>query len=200
MKLQAAVRTLTRLGLTSSQARVYLILIRLGASNAQTISNYSDIARSDVYRIMANLEKLGLVEKIISSPCKFKASSQDAVSSLIKRRMEETSELQTLSKEILKHFGDNNIRTVLEGNEFQFILMSEHASDKKRIRMLETLQRRSELLISWKNFLHHVPSLVIEKIYAPLQRGVEFRFIIDMPPDRKNEEIVEAAIKPLKRC
>jgi len=199
MELNAEIKALTCLGLTSSQAKVYLTLIRLGTSNAQTISNYSDIARSDVYRIMAALEKLALVEKIIASPCKFKASSPDALSVLMKRRMEETFKLQTLINETYKRFENNNIRTALEENEPQFILMSEQAGGQKRIKALETLQKSSELLISWKNFLHHVPSLVIEKFYAPLQRGVEFRFIIDTPLGRKNEKIVADVTKPLKK-
>jgi sugar-specific transcriptional regulator TrmB len=200
MELQAEVRALTHLGLTSSQAIVYLALVSLGISNAQTISNYSHVARSDVYRIIAALEKLALVERIISTPCKFRAIPiQDSLSILMKRRMNETFELQTLTKKILKHFENNNIITVLGENEHQFILMSEQAGMQKRIKALETVQRNYDLLTTWKSILHHIPSLPIEKFHRTLQRGVEIRFIIDTPPGRKNEKLVADTIKYLKK-
>jgi len=50
--------TLTRLGLTSSQAKAYLALFRSGLSNAKKISKNSGVARPDVYRVMEKLEKL----------------------------------------------------------------------------------------------------------------------------------------------
>jgi sugar-specific transcriptional regulator TrmB len=58
------VQTLTCLGLTLCQARVYLALARSGMSTAKTISKVSKVTREDIYRIMPTLQKLGLVENI----------------------------------------------------------------------------------------------------------------------------------------
>jgi sugar-specific transcriptional regulator TrmB len=200
MELNAAVNALTHLGLTSSQATVYLTLIRLGTANAQTISNYSHVARSDVYRIIAALEKLALVEKIISTPCKFRPIPiQDSLSILMKRRMNETFELQTVINEVLKHFENNNIRTALEENEHQFILMSEQAGKQQRRKALATVQRSRDGLAPWKTFVHNMPSSPIEEFHRALQRGVEFRIITDMPSGRKNKKLVADTIKHLKK-
>ena len=57
---------LTNLGLTPVQARVYLALVESGPLRISAISKASDVARPDVYRILSNLEKIGLVEKITS--------------------------------------------------------------------------------------------------------------------------------------
>jgi len=44
-------------GLTRSQAKVYLTLVRLGEdSKALTIFRFSNVARQDVYRILTELE------------------------------------------------------------------------------------------------------------------------------------------------
>jgi len=126
MENQHKILTLTRLGLTSNQAKVYLALFRSGLSNAKGISENSGVARSDVYRVMAALEKLGLVEKIISQPCKFRAISiHDAFDILMERRKKVTSELQATTREIIDKLKDNNARTALEKDETQFSLFSE---------------------------------------------------------------------------
>lgn len=58
MKLWAKeVQTLMEFGLTRSQAKVYLTLVRLGEdSKALTIFRFSNVARQDVYRILTELE------------------------------------------------------------------------------------------------------------------------------------------------
>ena len=66
-------QVLTDLGLTHSQARIYFALSRSGASTAKTISTISRVAREHVYEVLPQLQDLGLVEKIIDVPSKFRA-------------------------------------------------------------------------------------------------------------------------------
>ena len=47
-------RELTKFGLTLTQANIYHILVSLGEANAKTITNFSKIARQDVYRVQMN--------------------------------------------------------------------------------------------------------------------------------------------------
>ena len=52
------------LGLTQNQAKVYLALLKLGMeSNASSLFQISGVSRQDVYRVLLELEKLGIVEK-----------------------------------------------------------------------------------------------------------------------------------------
>ena len=60
------------LGLSQAQARVYLVLCRIGTANVKTISNNINSARQDIYRVLPDLIEMGIVEKIIASPNKFK--------------------------------------------------------------------------------------------------------------------------------
>jgi sugar-specific transcriptional regulator TrmB len=56
------------LGLTCSQAKAYLALTVLKKAEAKKIARVSCIARQDIYRIMPELERIGLVEKLIATP------------------------------------------------------------------------------------------------------------------------------------
>ncbi|MEM4733518.1 MAG: helix-turn-helix domain-containing protein, partial [Candidatus Bathyarchaeia archaeon] len=67
------VQTITKLGLTTSQVKVYLSLLQQKKATAKTISNFSKIARQEVYRVLSDLYEKGLVEKIIAKPTEFKA-------------------------------------------------------------------------------------------------------------------------------
>jgi sugar-specific transcriptional regulator TrmB len=89
------VSTLTDLGLSTTQAKLYLALAKLDGQTAQEISRTAEVARSDVYRVLAELEEAGFVEKIISKPERFRSISvDDLVSNLIQKRIKETAELQ----------------------------------------------------------------------------------------------------------
>jgi sugar-specific transcriptional regulator TrmB len=196
LELQDEVQTLICLGITSNEARVYLALLRLGNSTAKAISKNSGVARPEIYQIMAKLEKLGLVEGIVSAPCKFRAiSMQDAFSVLMERRIKVTSELQATTRKILNKFKNNNARTALEEDETQFILMSEKAVTRREKKSLGNVQRSFDAVTSLEN-PHSVIFIDMEEIAEALQRGVEIRIIIEKPI---KEKLVSDIIKPVKK-
>ncbi len=70
---EGKVQTLTELGLTGRQARVFLNLLKCESSTARALSMSSDLARQDTYKVLDELQELGLVEREISVPTKFTA-------------------------------------------------------------------------------------------------------------------------------
>jgi sugar-specific transcriptional regulator TrmB len=182
MTLQDEIQTLRRLGLTRNQARVYLALARSGMSTAKTISTVSKIPREDVYRIMPQLRRLGLVEKGITAPAKFKAISiEEALFVLLQRRIEETSELQTKAGELLKNFKQNIAGQNLEEEEPQFILIPERETSLRRRRWATSNAQKSIVVVtSWKRFPRGLYTYA-EEVEKALDRGVEVRFVTDQP-------------------
>ena len=72
--LEDSIHTLEDLGVTESQGNVYLALLRLGvASKAATIAKFSNTPRQDVYRLLMELQQIGIVQKIITKPAMFRA-------------------------------------------------------------------------------------------------------------------------------
>ena len=68
-------KTLSGLGITISQGKVYLALLRLkAASRVHTIAKFTDIPRQDVYRLLDELMQLGIVQKTLVKPATFKAT------------------------------------------------------------------------------------------------------------------------------
>jgi len=144
---------------------------------------------------MVELEKLGLVEKTVSAPCKFSAiSMQDAFAILIERRVKETSELQAKAREILEKLEKYNANVALEEDEPRFSLVPEHVAVRRIEKTLESVRRSFDVVASWRN-PHSIIFVDVEEIVEALRRGVEIRVIIDKPGEEKS---VSAVIKRLE--
>jgi sugar-specific transcriptional regulator TrmB len=80
------IEALIRLGLTSSQARVYLVAL-LGCSKASQISKSSNIGSGDVYRALNSLYSRGLISKKVGMPNTFvPLDFDDAMTRLINQK------------------------------------------------------------------------------------------------------------------
>jgi sugar-specific transcriptional regulator TrmB len=202
MEQQPEALMLARLGLTPAQARIFAALYQSGLSTAKTISKNSKVARSDVYRVMATLEKLGVVEKIISAPCKFRAiPMHDAVLILMERRREETSKLQATAREILKRFKKSDVETTFKEDEPQFVLVPQSKAVVNRIRSaIDGTQKSLELLVSWRRLLEGVASAFTDSFEKACARNVQLRFIVENPLKGKDAERVIKFIRRNPFC
>lgn len=81
---------LEKIGLTKSQANLYLALVKIGNSDALTISQQTKTPRTETYRILDELEEIGLVEKHLDVPYLYEATPvRFAMESLLIRKYEE---------------------------------------------------------------------------------------------------------------
>jgi len=60
--LEDHIRMLSDFGLTPSQAKVYLAIVEMGLASVSKVSKLSKVRREEVYRIVPNLERLGLID------------------------------------------------------------------------------------------------------------------------------------------
>ena len=96
------IQTFAELGLSLYQADVFLALEQLGTSTAKEISDASDVPRQKVYEALDALIKIGLVNKELSKPTKFRAESlKDATTYLLKRKMNLYRELRVKADRVI---------------------------------------------------------------------------------------------------
>lgn len=87
-----AITALKRLGLSNYEARVYVALQELGTATAKTISDRSEVPRSQVYGAADELADRGLVEVVESSPKGYRAVGLDAAREQLRSRLEREQE------------------------------------------------------------------------------------------------------------
>jgi sugar-specific transcriptional regulator TrmB len=186
MEFQKEIQTLTRLGLSSSQAKVYLALATSSATCARSISQKAGVARQDIYRILLGLEKLGLIEKELSIPCRFQAIPiTQAVSMLMEQRKNETIELRNELKELLLKFKNKNAERFFDQYAPQFVMIPQKTANlRKRVVLIKNALNNIDR-ISSQYRLQTIPSAIIEGIYRALQRGVRIRIVTEKPTEEK---------------
>jgi sugar-specific transcriptional regulator TrmB len=187
--------TLSSFGLTVKQAKVYLSLIFFGTAAVGEISKYSKVRREEVYRILPKLEKMGLIEKTLSTPVKLKATSIENALSILIRNEEENAknriiELTSKKAEFLEHFRTSGKDTKL-GNGDQFSLTTEKAvALSKANALIDSAQSQIEYVASREKMLQFV-KYFSESLNGALDRGVMLRFI-STPP--RGEDDLRSAV------
>ncbi|MCW4019345.1 MAG: hypothetical protein NWF00_11825 [Candidatus Bathyarchaeota archaeon] len=175
------VQTLTGLGLTSCQGRVYLELVRMGPSSAKAVSASAQVTRQDVYRIMPTLQKLGLVETVIGSPTLFSAIPiEEGVSILMKRRKREHYQLRVKTQDLLENFKNVEEKKRKE-EDFAFVLIPPREADvKHRKRSLSKTKETFDSITSKRRFSQAVFHM-FDTLNVVAKRGVKIRLITEEP-------------------
>jgi sugar-specific transcriptional regulator TrmB len=176
-------QTLSKLGLTNAEAKVYLALVKSGSSKAQEIAKVSEVARPDVYRTISRLQEMGLVERIVSSPNEYRAIPIfDALSILFQRREKENSKLTEKVDVLLEKYNALQ-KIVLKEKANQFILIPERETlIHERIKAMQNAKQEILIMIPLKK-LGPAISNNPEAFSSPLERKVVIRIITEKPED-----------------
>lgn len=91
--IEKTVETLSDFGLTRNQAKVYVAATQLGLVSAGQISELSKVRREDVYRLLSTLERMGLIEKLLGTRTRLRATPiKDALTTLVKNEEKKANE------------------------------------------------------------------------------------------------------------
>ncbi len=174
---------LQHLGLTASQIKVYLALLRLrGASKGTTIAKFAGVPRQDVYRLLNELQDLGIIQKTLATPAKFRnVSPQEAVDILLQRKIGDFDALKEQAQQFVE-------RTELIANEIplcseeqQFVLITEReAIINKMKEEMDNMQHTADCIVSISEALLWF-DVLSESVEAMLCRGLSVRWIIELP-------------------
>ena len=173
------VQVLTDLGLTLRQAKVYLILTKSQNISARYVAGAAKIPRQDIYKVLGELLALGLIEKQISKPTKFAAFPiNDTCAYLLKRRVEETSNLKIRTKNLMR-----NLQVITSAKKIdeepRLFLITEKEAFTIRIKKSIESSRKSIYIIAPKKKLEQGFFLLADDLKKAMQRGVRIQLIVE---------------------
>ena len=188
---QDEVHVLTDLGLTLRQAKVYAALLNSGNSTVKMISQISRIARPDIYRTTSELQKLGLIEKIIDFPIRFKATPiKEGITILLNRKIQEINQIRQEAKIILKIYREKKENIEVQDDPNQFVLIPEKRSLILGLKKaIDNAQTRIDVVCPKQAFPRGLLTLA-ERYEKAMRRGVTIRWIIEKPSDKILSEIM----------
>jgi len=143
---EEAAKELASLGLTGNQARAYVALVHFKVAPVREIARLSKIRREEIYRMMPRLERLGLVEKILGKPIRYKSvPPKEAISLLFERQREsakrKTAELAEKRKHLLGKLKYGGAKRTVDEKGPSFILISDR---KQATRKIATMIRNAK--------------------------------------------------------
>ena len=187
-------QTLIQIGFTKTQAKLYLTLLKLGRTDGKTLSKKSESPRTVVYRTLDELQKMGLVEKEITIPYKFKATPlKEGLQILMLQRLQQYEESREKTETFLSRYQDYKEEDGKEHN-YKFIAVE----GKERIIQVmkqqhNTVQQSAKILTNldrWLQILHYC----YEDYVKALERKVKYQVVIET---RESEKIFPKTVHAL---
>jgi len=174
------VQILMDLGLTFLQAKVYLALSKTEQARIKVISKTASIARQDAYRVMPTLEKLGLAEKLLTTPATYKGSSlKEGYYLLLQNKAREHLELQKKTTALIKNLREEKDNTTPQEEEPQFVITSSKELLFRRFAEREKIVQTSiDIIGVWKD-LRRTLFNRFHDFKDALERGVRIRMITE---------------------
>ncbi|MCW4017543.1 MAG: helix-turn-helix domain-containing protein [Candidatus Bathyarchaeota archaeon] len=173
--------TLVEIGLTSTQARTYLVLTNLGKANVRTIWKNSGVARQDIYRILTELLEKGIIEKIIATPTEYKAIPlQDALSILLGQKARKYKEIGRKAHALINRMTNDHQKTKIS-KDYNFMLITAKKAKTRWIdRSQYNLKESIYVLDSWESY-RRVVAAYADNCMQNLMKKVEHRVITNKP-------------------
>jgi len=184
---------LQSLGLTQNQAKVYLCLVKSeNFATVKGLSTFSGLAACDVYRVVQQLLKLGLLEEVVGTPKQFGATPpEDAIGILQKKIAEEVEEKQNRAKEFLSEIRFKESHGFPEGTRIALIPHGVRALQFGMPKLRSTRKQMDSIQTNavFRRFI----DFTADDLRLLLKNKVKLRFIIENMKglESPNEELVE---------
>jgi sugar-specific transcriptional regulator TrmB len=174
------IKTFMEFGLSHSESRVFLALAQYGTILVHEVSRISGVSRPESYRVLVDLEKLSLVEKVLCNPTKYRALPMcDAFSLLIARREKNNTALYKKASHFYELFKDRKIRSEMNEVENQFVVIPPgEAMIIKFAKMSAEAQKSICLILPLKKLLLSLNEPFLVKAW---ERGVAIKVITENP-------------------
>jgi len=178
------IQTLIALGLTGSQAITWLTLSQMGQANITTIAKTVKRDRADTSRAIKSLQKLGLVDKIVTCPPKFKAVSiKEGVSMLLECKAQEYKNFIKRAKIFAEETGSNGQNKPQQVPSL--IVLSRKQRINKFLQKITAQAKKSiDLCGDWQGFWFMISDNV-ESLKKMREKRVQFRVVINKPDNEK---------------
>jgi sugar-specific transcriptional regulator TrmB len=131
---------------------------------------------------MESLQKLGLVQRIVSTPVMFEVSpTEQAIPALLEGKMNEIINLGEETNNLIQALNIKNNANSFKKHEVESemtLIPATKAILGKRIKLIQNAKKSIDVVYTWKRYKHFFP-FIAEPILKALERGVKLRLIIE---------------------
>jgi sugar-specific transcriptional regulator TrmB len=168
------------LGLSLTQARVYLAILKLEKTTVGNLAKFSRIRREEVYRILPKLEKMGLVEEILGKPTEIRVTPiKDAFTFLVEEEKKKFDERLSGLTSTLKKLSLKDWRQPPPEEESIYILIAERKPILAKTSGLIRDSKKEVALISDKARMAPILYQFLDELKQAIKNGAQIRLIFE---------------------
>jgi sugar-specific transcriptional regulator TrmB len=173
------VELLVRLGLTFTEAKIFLVLCTIGTSTARIISENAGVAREVVYQVIPTLQEKGLIENVLTAPQTYRAiPAEYAFEILLKRKNEETRKTEKDIKNSLRAL--QKAQNTASNDCYQITIVPRGKALLSKITgEMRNAQKTVDIVISWQKFLKWHRLYAKDEISEAKRRNVKFQVLLE---------------------
>ena len=176
---ETIIKKLTKYGLSTDEAEIYIQLLLMGPSPAGALSKAIKINRMKAYRTLKRLEEKGFVETIIERPLRFSAKPlEELIGGFMEKERERLESLEITSKELETEW--DNLREYHETPDTgpKFRILGGRRQVMEQIAQVCARAERSIFLMTTQNDLFRLSYSGLTETLTELSgKGVEIRIL-----------------------
>lgn len=161
-------------------------MVQLGIASIREVSKVSEIRREEVYRMLPDLEKLGLIEKVLGKPLKIKATPLNVALSLLiehekQQSKDKLSSLIDKKETFLNDFHSYSLQLERKDDEANFsLIILREAVISKGASMFEAAERGMDIVTSLDGIrmFQNIISDYDEVVKKAISKGVKLRIVL----------------------
>ena len=176
---------LIELGINTTQARVYLALLKVGEAIASTIAKTARIDRAETYRVLTQLQEMGYVKKTLSYPSTFIAIPiKELVPVLIRKKKRQIAKLEEKAAQLIQRFSNENMKAQSKDEYILIIPKVEMILEEIR-KDIRRVKKSDDFLTSIEDQdrIGYEDGMYLAKA---LKKEVKIRMVIDKPSKGKS--------------
>ena len=186
------------LGLSLTQARVYLAILKLKKTTVAQVAKFSKVYREDVYRTLPTLEKMGLIEKLLGGkPSKIRATPiSNALTFLVEEERTKSDERLSGMRTKVQRLASKDWKQPMPEKESIYILIPERKAILAKTSELIKNSKKETSLIADKVRILPILSQFSEDFKTAIKKGAQIRVIFEGDsPDNLLKEKVQKLIE-----
>jgi HTH-type transcriptional regulator, sugar sensing transcriptional regulator len=172
---------LQKLGLTFNEARIVLFLMLHKNSNANDISKYTKIQRTETYGYISSLLSKGLIFSTFDRPQKYYTPSmQEVIECLVLTKQSELNILSTKKQEyqqVVDRVANNMVTPSAETKDSYQVIMGENSINAKVKRMLSNAKEEITILVAERNLINFYRAEIIDFLIETATKGMRVKLL-----------------------
>jgi len=162
-------------------------MVQLNVAKIREVSNASEIRREEIYRMLTDLEKMGLIEKVLGKPIRIKATPINVALSILierekQRNKDRLSALIDKKENFFNDFDAFNLQQKRRTKDINFSLITgREAIISKGLNLLDGAEREISITTSLDG-LRMTQNLLLnndEIVKKAVSKGVKIRIVIN---------------------